>query len=130
MFTMLTLHITGFSALEALELIYAGLEARHRTVTEKINELKGQIAAAGDGYRSVRRSSLSPDTKPLPKPAKHHQLSKSARQRIADAQRLRWKRHHREQRAREKAKAAPAARKSKPKPRQEPRVAVSEGSEA
>lgn len=130
---MLTLNLSGFSALEALELMYAGLEVRHRFVTDKINELRAQIAAAGDGHASVRRPGRPPGLKIEREPAKRHHMSKASRQRIADAQQLRWKRWRREKNAKAKAETtskAPKSRKIKPRTRREPQTPMETGAEA
>lgn len=133
---MLTLNIPGFSALEALELMYAGLEVRHRSVREKINELRVQIAASGDGHASIRRPGRPLGSKKLKieqEPAKQHHMSKESRQKIIEAQQLRWKRYRREKNAKVKAENAKKALKplkSRERTRREPPAVPESASEA
>lgn len=124
---MLTLHVSGFSPLEALELMYEGLEARRQLVIERIATLKVQIASAGDGQVRSRLKPAPQTTHISPEAPKKHRMTKAGRERVREAQQLRWKRFHREKRALEKAQEAaraPKPAKARPRTRSAPQEAM------
>jgi len=106
----MNIDIAGFTNIEVLELIYAGLEASKRDITTKIAEIRTQL-----GSTDRKTPKIALETPETPKPAKKRYLSPAARLSIALAQKKRWKEHHRLQaQAKNAQKPAKRAKSAKP----------------
>ncbi len=117
------LNITGFSEGEVLSLLLTGLTLRKTRLETTIAEIQAQMGAPAI-HRGRPAGKTATPAPVKPKGAKRGPMSEEAKARIVAAQKKRWAKFHKDQRAVAKAaNGAPAkGRKSIPVPVEEPLV--------
>ena len=115
---MLTLKLSGFNALEAMELMQTGLEIRRQRTQAQIAELTlllGSVNPSKSGSAALPAAKpANPPAKPAPGKSKRPPLSAESIENIRAAQKKRWAAHHRENKT-----AAPRASRKKAAPEPE-----------
>lgn len=129
---MLKLDITGFTEDEILNYTLVGLLARHQAMTAKIAEIRSQLGAPAPAVKRTRTAAapapVIPATEPTPAPKPavkaRRPLSPEALANIVKAQKKRWAKVRKENRAKTAAVPGKKGRIQLADPEPEPALAA------